>query len=137
LLDLALCHYSDTHLKGERVPIPIRPIHPIRPIPTPTLEQTIELHLQASLAFATGQPNAEPLWNSIRLVASDYLMTLFLSGTLKGAKPEEAYFVRCDRTTMTQNDIDNGRIIVLVGFAPTQPAEFVVIRIALMTATQP
>ena len=64
-------------------------------------------------------------------------MTLFLNGALKGSKPEEAYFVRCDRTTMTQNDIDNGRIIVVVGFAPVQPAEFVVIRIALMTATQP
>ncbi len=117
--------------------IPIRPIHPIHPIPAPTLEQTIELHLQASFAFAAGQPNAEPLWSAIRLVASDYLMVLFLDGTLKGSKPEEAFFVRCDRTTMTQNDIDNGRLIVVVGFAPTQPAEFVVIRIALMTATQP
>ena len=119
------------------MPTPIRPIHPIRPIPAPTLEQTIELHLQAGLAFAAGQPNAEPLWSAIRLAASDYLMTLFLNGALKGSKPEEAYFVRCDRTTMTQNDIDNGRIIVVVGFAPIQPAEFVVIRIALMTATQP
>ncbi len=119
------------------MPTPIRPIHPIRPIPVPTLEQTIELHLQASLAFATGQPNAEPLWNAIRLATSDYLMTLFFNGTLKGSKPEEAYFVRCDRSTMTQNDIDNGRLIVVVGFAPTHPAEFVVIRIALMTTTQP
>ena len=114
--------------------IPIRPIHPI---PGPTLEQTIELHLHASLAFATGEPNAEPLWSSIRLVASDYLMVLFLDGKLKGATPEEAYFVRCDRTTMTQNDIDNGRLVVVVGFAPSQPAEFVVINIALMTAPQP
>ena len=107
------------------------------PIPAPTLEQTIELHLQAGLAFAIGEPNAEPLWNSVRLTASNYLMTLFLDGTLKGSKPEEAYFVRCDRSTMTQNDIDNGRIIVVVGFAPTQPAEFVVIDIALLTTTQP
>jgi uncharacterized protein len=113
------------------------PVHPIRPIPAPTLEQTIEHQLQASLAFATGQPNAEPLWSAIRLVASDYLMALFLEGRLKGTKPEEAYFVRCDRSTMTQNDIDNGRIIVVVGFAPTQPAEFVVINIALWTAKHP
>ena len=117
--------------------IPSRPIHPIHPLPVPTLERIIELHLQESLAFATGQPNGEPLWSAIRVAASDYLMTLFLSGTLKGAKPEEAYFVRCDRSTMTQNDIDNGRIIVVVGFAPTQPAEFVVINISLLTATQP
>jgi len=119
------------------VPTPIRPIHPVRPIPAPTLEQTIDLHLQASLAFATEQPNAEPLWSAVRLVASDYLMVLFLDGTLKGSKPEEAYFVRCDRTTMTQNDIDNGRLVVIVGFAPTRPAEFVVINIALMTAMRP
>jgi uncharacterized protein len=119
------------------MPIPIRPIHPLHPRPDPTLKQTIELHLRASLAFATGQPNAEPLWSAIRLAGSDYLMALFLEGRLKGTKPQEAYFVRCDRSTMTQNDIDNGRVTVVVGFAPTQPAEFVVINIALLTATQP
>jgi len=47
-----------------------------------------------------------------------------------GAQQDDAYFVRCDRTTMTQDDIDNGRLVVLVGFAPVQPAEFVTVRIA-------
>lgn len=51
-----------------------------------------------------------------------------------GAKPEEAYFVRCDRTTMTQNDIDNGRLICLIGVAAVRPAEFVIFRIGQWTA---
>ena len=51
-----------------------------------------------------------------------------------GAKPEEAYFVRCDRTTMTQNDLDNGRLICLVGIAPSRPAEFVIFRVGQWTA---
>jgi phage tail sheath protein FI len=117
--------------------IPIRPIPPIHPVPAPTLEQIIELNLQASLSFTSGQPNAEPLWSAIRRAASEYLMTLFLNGTLQGTKSEEAYFVRCDRSTMTQNDIDNGRAIVLVGFAAVRPAEFTLIHITLQTATQP
>ena len=53
---------------------------------------------------------------------------------LLGAKPEQAYFVRCDRTTMTQNDLDNGRMICLVGVAPTRPAEFVIFRVGQWTA---
>lgn len=108
---------------------------PIRPIPSPTLEQTIQLHLQASLTFTAAQPNAEPLWSDIRRTANNYLQTLFLSGTFKGVEPEQAYFVRCDRTTMTQTDIDNGRAILLVGFAPIKPAEFTIIRLTLPTAT--
>ena len=57
-----------------------------------------------------------------------------VTGALLGAKPEEAYFVRCDRTTMTQNDLDNGRLICLIGVAPTKPAEFVIFRIGQLTA---
>jgi phage tail sheath protein FI len=53
---------------------------------------------------------------------------------LAGATPEEAFFVKCDRTTMTQDDIDNGRLICLIGVAPVKPAEFVVFRIAQWTA---
>jgi phage tail sheath protein FI len=56
------------------------------------------------------------------------------SGHLMGEKPQEAYFVRCDRSTMTQNDIDNGRLICLIGVAPVRPAEFVIFRIGQWTA---
>ena len=56
------------------------------------------------------------------------------NGALEGASAEQAFFVRCDRTTMTQTDIDNGRLICQVGVAPAKPAEFVIVRIGLMTA---
>jgi phage tail sheath protein FI len=62
------------------------------------------------------------------------LTLLWRNGALEGTKPEEAYFVKCDRTTMTQADIDEGRLIVLVGVAPVKPAEFVIVRIGLWTA---
>ena len=56
------------------------------------------------------------------------------NGTLLGEKPEKAYFVKCDRSTMSQNDLDNGRLICLVGVAPLKPAEFVIFRIGQWTA---
>jgi phage tail sheath protein FI len=56
------------------------------------------------------------------------------NGALEGTKAEEAFFVKCDRTTMTQDDIDNGRLIIQIGVAPVKPAEFVIIRIGLWTA---
>jgi phage tail sheath protein FI len=57
-----------------------------------------------------------------------------MDGMLQGRTKEEAYFVRCDRTTMTQADIDNGRLICLIGVAPVKPAEFVIFRISQKTA---
>ena len=57
-----------------------------------------------------------------------------MAGGLLGAKPEDAFFVRCDRTTMTQDDIDNGRLVCLIGVAPVRPAEFVIFRIGQWTA---
>ena len=59
---------------------------------------------------------------------------LWRDGMLLGDTPEEAYFVRCDRTTMTQNDLDNGRLICLVGLAPVKPAEFVIFQVGQWTA---
>jgi uncharacterized protein len=56
-----------------------------------------------------------------------------MRGALLGDKPEKAYFVRCDRSTMTQNDIDNGRLVCLIGVAALRPAEFVIFRIGQMT----
>ena len=57
-----------------------------------------------------------------------------LKGALAGATPKEAFFVRCDRSTMTQHDLDNGRLICLVGVAPLRPAEFVIFRVGQKTA---
>ncbi len=79
------------------------------------------------------EPNDQRLWAQARAAVQAFLQTVWRSGGLKGTKPEQAFFVRCDRTTMTQDDIDDGRLIVEVGVAPLKPAEFVVFRIGLWT----
>ena len=99
-------------------------------IPADVLEHSIDLGTQ----FAVFEPNAPKLWDNIRRAIEDFLLVLWRDGALLGDKPEKAYFVRCDRTTMTQNDLDNGRLICLVGIAPVKPAEFVIFRIGQWTA---
>ena len=80
------------------------------------------------------EPNGEDLWENVRQIVSDFLFNEWSSGALMGSKPDEAYFVKCDRSTMTQHDIDNGRLIILIGVAPLHPAEFVIFRIGQWTA---
>jgi phage tail sheath protein FI len=96
------------------------------------------LYLEASIdrgtQWAVFEPNGEALWANIRSTVSDFLYNEWVSGALLGTKPEEAFFVRCDRTTMTQNDLDNGRLVCLVGVAALKPAEFVIFRIGQKTA---
>ena len=94
----------------------------------------LEHSIDKSTQWAVFEPNNERLWASIRQTIEDFLLVTWRSGALMGTKPEEAYFVRCDRTTMTQNDLDNGRLICLIGVAPTYPAEFVIFRIGQWTA---
>jgi len=65
---------------------------------------------------------------------TNFLNVVCRNGALEGTKAEQAFFVKCDRTTMTQTDIDNGRLICVIGVAPVKPAEFVIIRIGLKTA---
>jgi len=94
----------------------------------------IEHSLERGLQWVVFEPNAEPLWARVRRTISNFLTTVWRNGGLEGTKVEEAYFVKCDRTTMTQTDIDNGQLIVQVGVAPVKPAEFVIVRIGLWTA---
>jgi phage tail sheath protein FI len=75
------------------------------------------------------EPNDEPLWSQIRLNVGAFMQDLFRKGAFQGTTPREAYFVRCDKTTTTQSDVDRGVVNILVGFAPLKPAEFVVIQI--------
>jgi phage tail sheath protein FI len=75
------------------------------------------------------EPNDEPLWAQIRLNINAFMQTLFRQGAFQGVTPREAYFVKCDRETTTQADIDLGIVNIHVGFAPLKPAEFVVIQI--------
>jgi phage tail sheath protein FI len=94
----------------------------------------IEHSLQRGTQWAVFEPNNPMLWANIRQTIEDFLLVQWRDGALIGATPAQAYFVRCDRTTMTQNDLDNGRLIALVGIAPTTPAEFVIFRIGQWTA---
>ena len=94
----------------------------------------IENSIDRGLQWVVFEPNAEPLWARVRRTISDFLTVVWRNGALEGVKKEEAFFVKCDRTTMTQTDIDSGRLIVVIGVAPVKPAEFVIIRIGLFTA---
>lgn len=94
----------------------------------------IEHSIDKGTQWAVFEPNNNRLWNNIRRTIEDFLLVLWRDGALLGDKPEEAFFVRCDRTTMTQNDLDNGRLICLIGVAPVKPAEFVIFRIGQWTA---
>jgi uncharacterized protein len=97
----------------------------------------LEHSIDRSTQWAVFEPNNEQLWANIRQTIEDFLEVVWRTGALMGTRPEEAYFVRCDRTTMTQNDLDNGRLICLIGVAPTYPAEFVIFRIGQWTADAP
>lgn len=94
----------------------------------------IEKSIDRGLQWVVFEPNADPLWARVRRTIGNFLTTVWRNGGLEGTKSEEAFFVKCDRTTMTQTDIDNGRLIVVIGVAPVKPAEFVIIRIGLFTA---
>jgi len=94
------------------------------------LERSIEKGTQ----WAVFEPNGEALWANIKTTVEEFLYNEWHNGHLLGSKAEQAYFVRCDRSTMTQNDLDNGRLVCLVGVAPLKPAEFVIFRIGQKTA---
>jgi uncharacterized protein len=94
----------------------------------------VEHSLDKATQWAVFEPNNEALWRNITRTVKDFLEVQWRDGALLGSTPDEAFFVRCDRTTMTQNDLDNGRLICLVGMAPTRPAEFVVFRVGQWTA---
>ncbi|SRR5581483_4377849 len=89
----------------------------------------IEESLYQGLKWVVFEPNDEPLWSQIRLNVGAFLNSLFRQGAFQGKTSREAYFVKCDRETTTQNDIDRGIVNIVVGFAPLKPAEFVVLKI--------
>ncbi len=94
------------------------------------LERSIERGTQ----WAVFEPNGERLWANVRRTIEDFLLNEWQNGALLGERPEKAYFVKCDRSTMSQNDLDNGRLVCQVGVAPLRPAEFVIFRIGQWTA---
>ncbi len=94
----------------------------------------LEHSIDRGTQWSVFEPNGERLWANITDTVTSFLHNEWVNGALLGDKPEQAFFVKCDRTTMTQNDLDNGRLICLVGVAAIKPAEFVVFRIGQKTA---
>lgn len=93
----------------------------------------IEESVYGGTQWAVFEPNDEPLWSQIRLSVGAFMQDLFRQGVFQGSTSKEAYFVKCDRETMTQDEINKGKVNILVGFAPLKPAEFVIIRIQQIT----
>lgn len=89
------------------------------------LEESIDEGTQ----WVVFEPNSEALWDRVRRSIESFLITVWRNGALMGTKPEHAFYVKCDRSTMTQDDLDNGRLICYIGVAAVKPAEFVIFRI--------
>lgn len=94
----------------------------------------LEESIDEGTRWAVFEPNSETLWANVRRSIEDFLFAEWRKGALVGTTPEKAFFVRCDRTTMTQNDLDKGHLICIIGVAPLRPAEFVIFRISQQTA---
>jgi phage tail sheath protein FI len=94
----------------------------------------LEHSIDKGTQWVVFEPNNEATWANVRHTITDFLFNVWKQGALMGTKPEEAFFVRCDRSTMTQNDLDNGRLVCQIGVAPATPAEFVIFRIGQWTA---
>jgi uncharacterized protein len=101
-------------------------------IPVRRLALFLEESLYRGSQWVVFEPNDEPLWAQIRLNIGAFMQDFFRQGAFQGSTPKDAYFVKCDKDTTTQNDINLGIVNIVVGFAPLKPAEFVVIKIQQM-----
>lgn len=106
-------------------------------IPVRRLALYIEASLFQGTQWVVFEPNDEPLWSQIRLNVGTFMQTLFLKGAFQGSTPASAYFVKCDSATTTQADINLGVVNIIVGFAPLEPAEFVVLQIQQIVGQSP
>jgi phage tail sheath protein FI len=94
----------------------------------------LERSIAQGLQWVVFEPNTLPTWMAVRTAITNFLRERWRDGALLGRTDDEAFFVRCDRSTMTQDDIDNGRLVCMVGVAPVRAAEFVIFRIGQWTA---
>lgn len=104
-------------------------------VPVRRLFLFMEESIHRGIEWVVFEPNGEPLWSKIRQSVGAFLQTLWHQGAFQGTKDNQAYFVKCDRETTTQNDIDQGIVNIVIGFAPLKPAEFVIFRIGQKTAS--
>ena len=101
-----------------------------RYIPVRRMAIFLRVSIYYGIQWAVFEPNDEPLWAELRLNIRSFMLTQFRAGAFQGSTPDEAFFVKCDSSTTTQQDIDNGVVNILVGFAPLKPAEFVVLKLS-------
>jgi len=99
-------------------------------IPVRRMAILLRVSIYRGIQWAVFEPNDEELWASLRLNINSFMMTLYRQGAFQGSTPSQAFFVKCDSETTTQDDINLGIVNVLVGFAPLKPAEFVVVKIS-------
>jgi uncharacterized protein len=104
-------------------------------VPVRRLALLIEEALWRGTQWAVFEPNAEPLWTELRLNIAGFMNELFRQGAFQGSTARDAYFVKCDVETTAQSDVEAGRVNVLVGFAAVKPAEFVILRLAVLAAS--
>jgi phage tail sheath protein FI len=97
-------------------------------IPVRRLALFLEESIFRGTQWAVFEPNDAPLWAQLRMNIGGFLQTLFRQGAFQGSSPREAYFVKCDSSTTTQTDINNGIVNILIGYAPLKPAEFVILK---------
>jgi hypothetical protein len=95
----------------------------------------VEESIRANTNWVVFEPNSEVLWGRVKRTIETFLATCWRDGALAGTSPSEAFYVECGPTTMTQDDIDNGRLICEIGIAPVKPAEFVIFRITQKTSS--
>jgi len=98
-------------------------------LPVRRLALFLEESLFRGTKWVVFEPNDEPLWAKIRLNLGAFMMGLFRQGAFQGSTPAEAFYVKCDKETTTQDDRNKGIVNIEVGFAPLKPAEFVIIKI--------
>ncbi|NIM10473.1 MAG: hypothetical protein GTO45_00645, partial [Candidatus Aminicenantes bacterium] len=99
-------------------------------VPVRRMAIMLRVSIYNGIQWAVFEPNDEELWGQLRLNLNSFMMTLFRKEAFQGASPAEAFFVKCDGETTTQEDINLGIVNILVGFAPLKPAEFVVVKIS-------
>lgn len=105
-------------------------------VPIRRLALFLEDSIERGLQWAVFEPNNQALWARVRRCVGDFLQTVWRAGAFQGNTPDKAYFVKCDEQTMTQADIDSGKLNLIVGFAPLKPSEFVILRIGTWRALQ-
>jgi hypothetical protein len=106
-------------------------VRELRQLSVARLLTVIRLSLERQLAWLVFEPNGEQTWRFVRRAVSDYLELLHVAGALAGATPAESFFVRCGRDTMSTNDLDNGRLIAEIGVAPSEPLEYLLLRLSV------